>query len=138
MSAHLRGQDVSTYITYGTNDFAQSLAFYDAVLATIGWSMITEFAGWRGYGKGGQSEPVTFWICEPFNGAAATAGNGVMMGFDVATRAEVDAFYRAAMDLGAMEEGAPGLRPHYGPNWYSAYLRDPTGNKLAAVCLLAE
>jgi hypothetical protein len=49
------------------------------------------------------------------------------------SRAEVDAFYDAAMANGGTDEGAPGLRPHYGPNWYSAYVRDPAGNKIAVV-----
>ncbi|MBB4234158.1 hypothetical protein GGD57_000707 [Rhizobium esperanzae] len=49
------------------------------------------------------------------------------------SHAEVEAFYEAAMTNGGTDEGAPGLRPHYGPNWYSAYMRDPAGNKIAVV-----
>ena len=57
-----------------------------------------------------------------------------MVGFDAETKDQVHAFYAAAMKAGGRDEGAPGPRPDYGPNWYAAYLRDPTGNKLAVVC----
>lgn len=63
----------------------------------------------------------------------ASAGNGSMVGFMAKSRAEVDAFYDAAMTNGGTDDGAPRLRPHYGPNWYSAYVRDPSGNKIAVV-----
>ena len=56
-----------------------------------------------------------------------------MVGFIAKSRAEVDAFYAAAMAHGGTDEGAPGLRAHYGPDWYAAYLRDPAGNKIAVV-----
>lgn len=56
-----------------------------------------------------------------------------MVGFMVKSRAEVDAFYEAAMTNGGYDEGAPNPRPHYGPNWYAAYVRDPSGNKIGIV-----
>ena len=56
-----------------------------------------------------------------------------MLALPARSRAEVDAFYAAAMALGAMDEGAPGIRTLYSPTWYAAYLRDPAGNKLAVV-----
>ncbi|MBB4065042.1 VOC family protein [Gellertiella hungarica] len=121
------------YATLGVNDLTRSTLFYDAVLATIGWASHTEFPGWRAYSRGGSGEGFTLWICEPFNGEPATAGNGAMLGFDAATYAEVEAFYAAAMTHGGTDEGAPGPRPQYGPNWMSAYVRDPAGNKLAIV-----
>ncbi len=124
---------MSVYATLGTSDMPRAIAFYDAVLATIGWSSHTAFPGWRAYSKGGTGEGFVLWICEPFNGAAATAGNGTMIGFNAGSYAEVEAFYAAAMTHGGADEGAPGPRPHYGPNWQSAYVRDPSGNKLAIV-----
>lgn len=57
-----------------------------------------------------------------------------MVGFDAQTKEQVHAFYAAAMQAGGSDEGPPGPRPDYGPNWYAAYLRDPTGNKLAIAC----
>lgn len=120
------------YITLGTNDPAQSHAFYDAVLKTIGWAIQSDFpGGWRAYSEAGRSDGFKFWIAPPFNADAATPGNGTMLALPAHNRDEVDAFYAAAMALGAADEGAPGIRAIYSPTWYAAYLRDPSGNKLA-------
>lgn len=124
---------MSVYATLGAADFDRSVVFYDAVLATIGWQSHVSFTGSRAYSKGGTGEGFALWICEPFNGATASAGNGTMVGFLADSYAEVEAFYAAAMTHGGSDEGAPGPRPHYGPNWHSAYVRDPTGNKLSIV-----
>lgn len=124
---------MSVYVTVGAIDSGKSNAFYDAALAAIGWSKQTEFPGWRAYSEGGKGEGFTLWICQPFNGEPASAGNGTMVGFLAKSRAEVDAFYATAMAHGGTDEGAPGLRAHYGPDWYAAYLRDPAGNKIAVV-----
>lgn len=122
------------YATLGALDCAVSNEFYATVLATIGWAPHADYPGWRGFSEGGTGAEPTVWVAKPFNGAPATAGNGTMVGFTVKTRAAVDAFHAAALAAGGTDEGAPGLRPHYGPNWYAAYVRDPVGNKLAAVC----
>lgn len=121
------------YVTLGTNDLERSAPFYDAVLATLGWQCINAFPGWKAYAGSRDGKDFTLWICEPFNGEAATAGNGTMIGFEAENYAQVEAFYAAAMTHGGTDEGAPGPRPHYGPNWMSAYVRDPAGNKLAIV-----
>ncbi|MCA0279100.1 MAG: VOC family protein [Proteobacteria bacterium] len=124
---------MSVYVTVGALESATSNAFYDAVLATIGWSKHTEFPGWRGYSEGGTGEGLVLWVCKPFDGGPASAGNGAMVGFMVKSRAEVDAFHEAAMANGGTDEGAPDPRPHYGPHWYAAYMRDPAGNKISVV-----
>ena len=69
----------------------------------------------------------------PFDGGEAGVGNGTMVGFPAASPEEVDAFHAAALANGGSDEGAPGPRPHYGPDWYAGYVRDPTGNKLSVV-----
>ncbi|WP_294326645.1 VOC family protein [uncultured Sphingomonas sp.] len=124
---------MSVYATVGVVDPAVSHAFYDAVLATIGWSSHADFPAWRSYSKGGSGEGFVLWAATPFDGGPATPGNGAMIGFFVDSREEVHAFHAAAMAQGGSDEGAPGPRPAYGPNWYAAYLRDPAGNKLAVV-----
>ncbi|MFS8148508.1 lactoylglutathione lyase [Rhizobium sp. R635] len=124
---------MSVYATVGAIDSARSNAFYDAALATIGWSKHQEFPGWRAYSEGGRGEGFILWVCKPFNEEPATAGNGAMIGFMAKSRAEVHAFYEAAMASGGTDEGGPDQRPQYGPNWYAAYLRDPAGNKIAVV-----
>ncbi len=124
---------MNTYQTLGTRGEAAAHAFYDAVLGTIGWAMHAAFPGWRGYSPDGKGEGHSLWICAPFNSEPASVGNGTMAGFMVKDRATVDAFHAAALAHGGQDEGAPGPRPHYGPHWYAAYVRDPDGNKLAAV-----
>jgi catechol 2,3-dioxygenase-like lactoylglutathione lyase family enzyme len=124
---------MDVYATVGARDTVQSNKFYTAVLATIGWGKHAEFEGWTGYSAGGSGTGFTLWVCQPFNGEEASVGNGSMLGFPARSRAEVDAFYAAAMANGGSDEGGPNPRPHYGPNWYAAYLRDPTGNKLSIV-----
>lgn len=121
------------YITLGAIDETSSNAFYDAVLATIGWSSHVAFPGWRGYSDGGSGAGLVLWVCRPVDGASATAGNGTMVGFAARSTEEVHAFHAAAMANGGSDEGAPGPRPDYGANWYAAYVRDPAGNKLAIV-----
>lgn len=121
------------YATLGASDAAAIATFYDAVLSTIGWAMHTEFPGWRGYTKGGAEGGFTLWLCAPFDGEPAGVGNGTMIGFPATSHDEVHAFHAAALAHGGADEGAPGPRAHYGPNWYSAYVRDPSGNKLSIV-----
>ena len=70
----------------------------------------------------------------PIDKNSASVGNGITIGLDAADRASVDAAYAAAMKSGGKDEGAPGLRAHYHPNYYGAYVRDPDGNKLCVVC----
>lgn len=127
-----------TYVTLGVNNFQRALYFYDRTLAALGWSRCDtdEPAGWAGWGvyeDQGRRE-VALWICPPFDGGRATAGNGTMIALAAAARAQVQAFHQAALTCGGTSEGAPGLRPHYGPDFFAAYVRDPDGNKLAAVC----
>ncbi|OOG73526.1 lactoylglutathione lyase [Sinorhizobium sp. A49] len=124
---------MTVYMTVGALDSDKSNAFYDAALATIGWSKHTDFPGWRAYSEGGAGLGPVLWVCKPFNGEPATAGNGGMVGFMVKSRGEVDAFYDAAMAHGGTDEGAPASRPHYGPTWYASYMRDPSGNKISVV-----
>jgi len=126
-----------SYVALGARDFAASLAFYDAVLAPLGHRRFDADAQ-AGHASWGQPDPGPhLWICRPFDGAPASKGNGVMVSFLAATRAQVDAFHAAALAHGGSSEGAPGLRPHYGPTFYAAYVRDPSGNKLNAVCYAA-
>jgi predicted lactoylglutathione lyase len=74
------------------------------------------------------------WVCTPFDDRAASVGNGTMVALKAATWEQVDQFHAAAIAHGGTSEGAPALRPQYNPDFYAAYVRDPDGNKLAAVC----
>ena len=129
-----------TYVCLGTNDLARSTRFYDAVLGALGLQRcITDepdmdgIVGWGIYENRGAKE-IALWLCRPFDGGAATAGNGTMVALRATSWGEVDHFHAAALAEGGRCEGAPGLRPHYNPDFYAAYVRDPDGKKLAAVC----
>ncbi len=117
------------YVTIGALDVEGALPFYDAVLGAIGYERQFLDGGWAGYGPTGQ-EANTF-ICPPFDGQAARAGNGVMIAFKAPTVEAVAAAHGAALANGGADEGGPGFRPPEGTSFYGAYMRDPTGNKIA-------
>jgi catechol 2,3-dioxygenase-like lactoylglutathione lyase family enzyme len=120
------------YTTVGTNDLARAGRFFDSVLPLLGYRRQKESPGEIGYGADDDVR-CRFWVVEPFDGAPATFGNGVTIAFDAPTRAAVDAFHAAALGAGGTDEGAPGIRPFH-VNFYAAFIRDPDGNKLVAVC----
>ena len=120
------------YVTVGTNDFGRSTRFYDAVLRTLGHAKQFEDQGFAGYGP--SPEQPALFLGRPFDGKPATYGNGMMIAFRTESRAQVRDFHAAALVNGGSDEGAPGVREQYAPDFYVAYVRDPEGNKLAAVC----
>lgn len=130
-----------TYVCVGVNDFARALRFYEAVMAalgqrrcdTTGESDFGDWAGWGLYERQGVVQQA-LWICRPFDGGRATPGNGAMVALRARSWDEVRAFHAAALANGGSSEGEPGLRPHYNDDFFAAYVRDPDGNKLAAVC----
>jgi len=120
------------YVTVGSNDLDKSRSFYDALMPVVGATRIMEFGdNFTMYGTG-MGQP-GLAVCKPYNGNAATAGNGNMASIACDSRARVDALYAKAMELGGSDEGPPGVRGDDGPHaFYGAYFRDPDGNKLAA------
>ncbi|MEM7688676.1 MAG: VOC family protein [Pseudomonadota bacterium] len=119
------------YITLGSNDLERSYRYYDPVMAAMGAKVLAEYEGMT---KCYQfPDGFCVWVTKPQNGEAAAAGNGHTAGFAVADPATVDAAYKAAMQNGGSDEGAPGPRPLYGPDFYGAYARDPDGNKMSFV-----
>jgi catechol 2,3-dioxygenase-like lactoylglutathione lyase family enzyme len=120
-----------SHTTLGTNDRARAEKFYDAVMAVLGHPVLFKAPKFIAYGTPTGEK---LFIVPPFDGKEARAGNGVHVAFKVDSRARVDAFHAAAMANGGTDEGKPGPRPHYHPNYYGAYVRDPDGNKIQAVC----
>ncbi len=120
-----------SHITLGTNDITRASAFYRPVMATLGLSEPFKIPNSIVFGD--LAGPKIF-IGVPFDRGAASHGNGEHVALLAPDRAAVDAFHAAALANGGSCEGAPGLRPHYHAHYYAAYVRDPDGNKLQAVC----
>jgi catechol 2,3-dioxygenase-like lactoylglutathione lyase family enzyme len=127
-----------SHVVIGARDLERLGAFYDAVLRPLG---LVREADWDANDGGpagiswvwpGRRWPI-FCVQHPWNGAPATVGNGVQVSFAASSRAAVDAAHAAALAHGGSDEGAPGRRPHYAPDYYGAYARDPEGNKLCFV-----
>ena len=115
------------YATVGSNRLEEAMAYYEALLGSIGWGPLFDNpGGGRFYGSVTEG---MFAVVRPFDGNPATVGNGTMAGFAFDTRAELEAFYAKALELGGTDEGAPGDR---GGGSYFAYFRDLDGNKLCA------
>lgn len=127
-----------SHVSLGSDDFERAVAFYDAMLGTLGLTRVNNLPAYpaAGWGTVAGARP-QFWITRPYDKAAASVGNGVMVAFAAADRATVRAAHAAALAAGGSDEGKPGLRAHYHPNWYGAYFRDPDGNKLCVCCHMA-
>ena len=121
------------HIAFSVADFARSKAFYEAALKPLGLAAVMEVTAEEtgadahaGFGVPGKP---FFWI-----GTGAKPKGGTHVAFAAETRAEVDAFHRAALAAGGRDNGAPGVRPHYHPTYYGAFVLDPDGNNIEAVC----
>jgi catechol 2,3-dioxygenase-like lactoylglutathione lyase family enzyme len=119
------------HIGFGVSDYARSKTFYEKALAPLGIGIVMEVTPAQGadhdaIGLGKDGEPF-FWFAR---GDVAR----MHVAFAAQTRAEVDAFYRAAIAAGGKDNGTPGLRPHYHPNYYGAFVLDPDGHNIEAVC----
>jgi catechol 2,3-dioxygenase-like lactoylglutathione lyase family enzyme len=120
-----------SHITLGTNDWEAAKPFWLGLMEILEQPVMFEREG--GIAFGTPTGPKTF-IGPTFDGKPAAPGNGVHIAYLVDSREKVDSFHAFALANGGSDEGAPGLRPHYHPNYYGAYVRDPDGNKIQAVC----
>ncbi|MEA2349851.1 MAG: hypothetical protein QOG86_792 [Thermoleophilaceae bacterium] len=110
-------------------DFARSRAFYEAALAPLGFSVQIDFSEqFKAMGFGVPGKP-SFWIRE-----SGEPSGRVHVAFHATDRERVDAFYEAAMAAGGTDNGAPGVREQYHPTYYGAFVLDPDGNNVEAVC----
>jgi catechol 2,3-dioxygenase-like lactoylglutathione lyase family enzyme len=130
------------HLSLPVSDYARSRAFYDKVLGALGCKMAMEildapdFIG-AGYGPVSDQPEPGFWIgASRTPGVAPVTPEGQHVAFKAASRAAVDAFHREALAAGGRDNGAPGLRPHYHPSYYAAFVLDPDGHRLEAVCHL--
>jgi catechol 2,3-dioxygenase-like lactoylglutathione lyase family enzyme len=119
------------HIGIAVADFATSRDFYVRALAALGFQKLMEFTSPDGAahaGFGAEHKP-SFWI-----GTSDKPKGGLHVAFAADSRAEVDEFYKAAIEAGARDNGAPGLRPDYHEHYYGAFVLDPDGNNVEAVC----
>jgi catechol 2,3-dioxygenase-like lactoylglutathione lyase family enzyme len=127
------------HISIGCRDIAASAAFYDAALAPLGLGRVLEKGAGICYGPGPGREGMMFWIVSiaPDTGVPLPS-RGTHIAFSAANRAAVDSFFHAATAAGARVNGAPGLRPEYSETYYGAFVLDPDGHKIEAMCRTAE
>lgn len=115
------------YVTVGTNDLPRAAKFYDAIAAEMDTPRMMEFDGFVAWGKPGG--PAGIAVIKPYDGKAASVGNGVMVAFEAKDKDQVQRLYDIALANGGACEGPPGPR---GEGFYAGYFRDPDGNKLNA------
>jgi catechol 2,3-dioxygenase-like lactoylglutathione lyase family enzyme len=121
------------HIGFGVSDFARSKAFYERALAPLGYRVVMqvtpEEAGGAAYAGFGDERKPYFWI-----GTGNALKGRLHVALVAKDRAAVDAFYHTALAAGGTDNGAPGLRAHYHPNYYGAFVLDPDGHNVEAVC----
>jgi len=122
------------HVGFAVSDAERSRRFYEQALAPLGITLIMSVtpeqteSGGTAHGFGSDGKPY-FWI-----GDNERVGQGTHIAFTADTRKTVDAFYEAALAAGGKDNGGPGLRPHYHPNYYGAFVFDPDGTNIEAVC----
>lgn len=117
------------HVSVGVSDVARAAKFYDAVLRTLGYKRVMEFLPYAlAYGE----DHPEFWIQLPHDQRPMSVGNGVHLGFIARTKDQVHKFHAAALANGGSNNGEPGPRPDYGPDYYGAFVYDLDGNKIEA------
>jgi len=124
-----------SHVHVGVSDFGRALAFYSGVMEQL--DFVLKFSdqekSWAGWMEANVARPL-FLIGLPFDGKAASPGNGQMIALLAPNRNAVDQCYTWAIGNGGTDEGAPALRAQYHPDYYGAYFRDPDGNKICVCC----
>jgi catechol 2,3-dioxygenase-like lactoylglutathione lyase family enzyme len=118
------------HISIGVSDIERSKRFYDAVLAPLGYRCLRTARAFSGYGYGRDAN--AFWIAAADRPVPADPESGLHFCFAAPDTASVDAFHMAALRAGGHDNGPPGLRPQYGPDYYAAFVIDPDGYRLEA------
>jgi catechol 2,3-dioxygenase-like lactoylglutathione lyase family enzyme len=122
------------HVSIGVRDVPAAADFYDRVLGTLGYKRVMEFLPHAvAYGDAAPE----FWIGQPHDQGSPSSGNGAHFSFVAKNKGAVQKFHAAVLELGGSDEGAPGPRPDYGPDYYGAFARDPDGNKIEAVVVVA-
>jgi catechol 2,3-dioxygenase-like lactoylglutathione lyase family enzyme len=120
---------VYDHVGLNVSDYEVSKRFYEQALAPLGYTVQMEFAEWKTAGFGAEGVGGTFWI-----GERDPRGTGIHVAFQAPDHATVDAFHAAAVAAGGTDNGPPGIREQYHPTYYGAFVHDPDGNNIEAVC----
>ncbi|TCT11814.1 catechol 2,3-dioxygenase-like lactoylglutathione lyase family enzyme [Tepidamorphus gemmatus] len=118
------------HVSLGVRDLIATKRFYDAALAPLGYACLSGDATSLGYGR----DRVRLWIAATARPVPADPASGLHICFDAPDRRAVDAFHAAALEAGGSDNGAPGLRTAYAPDYYAAFVIDPDGYRLEACC----
>ncbi len=121
-----------SHVSVGVSDLDRAGVFYDAVMATLGARRVMQHQVGLGYGRAFPE----FWAAKPHDGGPASSGAGAHVCFNATDPKAVGAFHAAGLAFGGTDDGSPGPRPEYAPGYYAAFLRDPDGNKVEAMCWL--
>ena len=119
------------HLSFGVSDLERAIAFYDAALAPLGLTRVWTTPNAAGYGPPGAGDLLAL---KQQSSPVKPPGPGFHLAFNAASHAMVDAFHRAALATGGTDNGRPGLRPRYGPSYYAAFVIDPDGHPIEAVC----
>jgi catechol 2,3-dioxygenase-like lactoylglutathione lyase family enzyme len=116
------------HVGLNVQDYDATRTFYEEALEPLGWRVVMAFDEWKAAGFGTADKP-DFWVTqrEPY-------GTGTHIAFTASDRADVDAFYTAAIEAGGRDNGPPGVREQYHPTYYGAFVLDLDGNNVEAVC----
>ncbi len=125
------------HISIGVRDLATSTRFYDAVLAPLGYVKTHEREKTVGWGKPDKSH-AEFWINARPDKKKVAEDRGIHICLRTRSAEAIDEFHAAALKMGGMSEGAPGLRSEYSKNYYAAFIRDLDGNKIEAVTFVTK
>jgi catechol 2,3-dioxygenase-like lactoylglutathione lyase family enzyme len=118
------------HLSIGARDIARARHFYDAALKPLGYTCLSADEASLGYG----AKAAGYWINRSEHPVAADDRSGLHICFTAPDRDAVDAFHKAALKVGGKDNGKPGLRPSYGPNYYAAFVVDPDGYRIEAWC----
>lgn len=122
------------HVSIGVRDIAAARRFYDAALQPLGYECLSHDDASLGYGR----ESAAFWVSAVERPVPADDKSGLHVCFAAPTRESVDRFHAGALRAGGRDNGKPGLRPEYGPNYYAGFVFDPDGYRIEAHCARPE
>ncbi len=123
------------HISFGVRNIPRAKACYDAALKPLGYRCTSASEGSLGYGT---DTATSLWVQKVASPVPPDEASGLHVCLDAPTRKSVDAFHKAGLRSGGQDNGKPGLRGDYGPNYYAAFVIDPDGYRLEAYCSAAE